>query len=150
MNNALICHPIPPSPTFSYSSSAFAAGFLGIPNLLAGRLSAGHHSFEMESGPVFRMAGQAPVAGDSFLALRPEVVAISPTAPDEGANRLAGRVQIMTYHGAAVEYQVRSDAGPVLTARATAPGLGGPALLPMGTPVWLHWQPSAGVIVTKH
>ena len=121
-----------------------------IPNLLPGSTMPGHATFQMEAGPVIRLAGQGPVAGKAFLALRPEVVAISATAPGEDGNSLTGRVEIMTCHGSAVEYQVRTDAGLMLTARATARGLGGPAVLPKGTQVWLHWPPSAGVIVSEH
>ncbi|MDO9641021.1 MAG: ABC transporter ATP-binding protein [Pseudotabrizicola sp.] len=150
MNSGFVEQVGPPDQVYGQPRSAFAASFLGIPNLLAGKLSADHRSFAMDAGPVFRMAGQSPVAGETLLALRPEVIMISPEAPPEDANHLTGRVEIMTYHGAAVEYQVRTDAGPMLTARAIAPGLGGPALLSNTTPVWLHWSPSAGVIVSKH
>lgn len=139
----------PPDEVYGQPRSAFAAGFLGIPNLLAGRM-AGQDGFEMDAGPVLRLAGQGAVAGKAFLALRPEVVAISPKAPGDGVNCLPGRVEIMTFHGAMVEYQVRTDAGRILTARVVAPGLGGPEVLPGGTPVWLHWPPSAGVIVSEH
>jgi len=150
MNSGFVEQVGPPDQVYGQPRSAFAASFLGIPNLLAGKFSADHRSFAMDEGPVFRMSGQVPVAGETFLALRPEVIMISAEAPPEDVNHLTGRVEIMTYHGAAVEYQVRTDAGPMLTARATAPGLGGPALLSKFTPVWLHWPPAAGVIVSKH
>lgn len=140
----------PPDEVYGTPRSAFAAGFLGIPNLLPGQMLADHSGFQMEGGPMIRLAGQAPVAGKAFLALRPEVVSILPHAPKDEGNSLTGRVEIMTYHGSAVEYQVRTDAGLTLTARAVAPGLGGPAVLSKGAPIWLHWPATAGVIVSEH
>ncbi|WP_374303805.1 TOBE domain-containing protein, partial [Paracoccus sp. (in: a-proteobacteria)] len=84
------------------------------------------------------------------LALRPEVIAISDTAPAEGVNALPGRVEVMSFHGAAVEYRIATEVGPPMTARATAPGLGGASPFPQGSRVWLCWHPSAGVIVSEH
>lgn len=139
----------PPDEVYGTPRSAFAAGFLGIPNLLPGKMQPGGQAFQMEAGPLLRLSGQAAVAGRSFLALRPEVISILPTAPSGAENCLAGQVEIMTYHGSAVEYQVRTDAGLTLTARAVAPGLGGPAVLPRGRPVWLSWPATAGVIVSE-
>ncbi len=151
MSNGKIEQVGPPDEVYNFPRSAFAAGFLGIPNLLPGALgNADHASYHLDSGQVIRLAGQDPVPGASFLALRPDAISISSQAPSKDDNMLAGRVEIMTYHGAAVDYQVRLDTGAMLTARAVAPGLGGAPVLHQGTPVWLHWPPSAGVIVSKH
>ena len=139
-----------PDQMYTQPRSAFAAAFLGIPNLLRGRMAADHGSFVTDAGPVLRLAGQAPVAGPACLALRPEVVAIATTAPDEGGNALAGRVEVMSFHGAAVEYQIATEAGLRMTARTTAPGLGGATPVPQGSRIWLCWSPSAGVIVSEH
>ena len=136
-----------PDELYNQPRSAFAARFLGVPNLLPGRIVQG--SFKMEGGAALRLAGQKQLVGSCFLALRPEVIGISAEAV-EGENNLSGTVEIMTYHGAAVEYQLRTDAGLTLTARAVAPGLGGPEVLPKGAKAWLHWPASAGVIVSEH
>lgn len=56
----------------------------------------------------------------------------------------------MSFHGSAVEYQIATEAGQRIMARATAPGLGGAAPVPQGSRVWLCWPPSAGVIVSEH
>lgn len=139
-----------PDELYGHPRSVFAANFLGIPNLLPGRISPEKDGFAMEGGPLLRLAGQEPLAGRVFLALRPEVIDISGSAPEGKENVLPGQVTITTYHGAAVEYQVRTETGMTLTVRDVAPGLGGPALLPGGTQVWLHWPPQAGVIVSEH
>ena len=140
----------PPDEVFGHPRSVFAAGFLGIPNLLPGRVASDGSTFAADVGPVFRLAGQSFSGAKASLALRPEVVTISSTEPGKNQNGLAGVVTVMTYHGTAVEYQVQTEAGPVLTARATAPGMGGPAVLPQGTPVWLSWQPQSGVLVSEN
>jgi putative spermidine/putrescine transport system ATP-binding protein len=49
-----------------------------------------------------------------------------------------------------VEYQIATEAGLRMTARTTAPGLGGATPVPQGSRVWLCWSPSAGVIVSEH
>lgn len=139
-----------PDQMYTQPRSAFAAGFLGIPNLLRGRLSTDHTSFVTEAGPVLRLAGHQPVVGGAYLALRPEVVSLSTAAPAKDVNALPGRVEVMSFHGAVVEYQIATEAGPRITARATAPNLGGPAPMPQGSRVWAHWSPQAGVIVSEH
>ncbi|RJL08221.1 ABC transporter ATP-binding protein [Paracoccus siganidrum] len=140
----------PPAEVFGRPRTAFAAGFLGIPNLLAGRMTPDRAGFAFEAGPTVRLQGQPPIAGRAFLALRPEEISLSTEPPATGRNALAGRVEIMTYHGSAVEYQLRTDAGPMLSARLRAPGLGGQPVLPGGTAVWAHWAPEAGVLVNEH
>lgn len=138
-----------PAEVYGHPRSAFAAGFLGIPNLIPGRLTPGQDGFASEAGPVFRLAGQKLILGRCFLALRPEEIAIASAAPPADGNSLPGEVEIMTYHGAAVEYRLATALGPV-TARAVAPGLGGPPALPVGHKAWLHWAPAAGVIVSEN
>lgn len=138
-----------PDQVYSHPRTAFAAGFLGISNLIPGRCDAGDNSFVAEGGRGFRLAGQAPRVGAAQLALRSEVVTISPEPPvDTGMNALAGRIAIMSFHGSAVEYQIDTEIGLRMSARVLAPGLGGPPVLAEGRPVWLGWPPSAGVIVS--
>ena len=138
----------PPAEVFGRPRSAFAAGFLGIPNLLAGQVTA--EGFVLESGMRLALSGQGGLAGRCFLALRPEEIALAtdPLPPD--SNALPGKVLIMTYHGSSVEYQIATEAGPVLSARVRAPGLGGQPVLPGGTSVWVHWPATAGVLVNEH
>lgn len=77
-------------------------------------------------------------------------MSLSTAAPAGDINALPGHVEVMSFHGAVVEYQIATEAGPRITARATAPNLGGPAPMPRGSRVWAHWSPQAGVIVSEH
>ncbi|WP_306752756.1 TOBE domain-containing protein [Paracoccus actinidiae] len=77
-------------------------------------------------------------------------MSLSTAAPAGNVKALPGRVEVMTFHGAVVEYQIATEAGPRITARASAPNLGGPASVPQGSRVWAHWSPQAGVIVSEH
>lgn len=137
-----------PDAVFNMPASRFTAEFMGIPNLIPGRMT-GTDRFEAKAGGVFTVAGQPRLAGPCVLALRPELIAISATPLGEDANSLPAEVEIMTYHGAAVEYRLQAGAGLVMTARAVSPALGGPAVLSPGTPVHLHWPAGSGVLVPE-
>lgn len=138
-----------PDQVYGHPRSAFAASFMGVSNLLPGRIDPTGTTFASEAGPVFGLAGQKPLAGRCFLALRPEVVGIARQPSPADQNGLEGLVEVMTYHGSMVEYQVLTSAGPTMIARAKAPGMGGPAALPRGVPVRLHWKSSAGILVSE-
>ncbi len=139
----------PPAEVFGQPRSAFAAGFLGIPNLLAGEISPQGDRFILENGQALRLGGQKPLGGRAFLALRPEELSISTLPPTPERNALSGRVAIMTYHGTSVEYQIQTETGRVLSARQLAAGLGGGPVIADGTPVWASWAPEAGVLVNE-
>jgi putative spermidine/putrescine transport system ATP-binding protein len=137
----------PPAEVFGRPRTAFAAGFLGIPNLLEGRAIPGSSSFQVINGPTLRIADRTALTGSAYLALRPEEIMLTTQAPEAGPNILAGRVELMTYHGASVAYQVRTNDGLLLSARVRSPGLGGTPVMPTGTKVHAHWSPEAGVLV---
>ena len=139
-----------PDEVYNSPRSAFAAGFLGIPNLLRGAMTPDGRSLVLQGGAVLRLSGQTRYQGPCVLALRPEIISIGTADPVGDVNSLTGTVEIMTYHGSAVEYRVRTPDGKAIIARALAPGLGGkPVLLP-GAAVWLQWTPAAGVTVAEN
>jgi hypothetical protein len=55
----------------------------------------------------------------------------------------------MTYHGAMIDYRLRTAEGLVLSARLVAPALGGPSLHAVGDAVHLHWPRASGVLVPE-
>jgi putative spermidine/putrescine transport system ATP-binding protein len=103
--------------------------------------------FETEAGAILRLDGHKRIVGSSTLALRPETIAITHGEPPASANSLAAKIEVMGYHGATVEYRVRTEDGICITARVTAPTLGGPSVVPIGAGVRVSWHPSAGIIV---
>jgi putative spermidine/putrescine transport system ATP-binding protein len=137
-----------PDAIFNTPASCFTAEFMGIPNLIPGRMT-GRETFMSDGGAVFAIGDRNRLVGPCVLALRPETIAISTEIPPEPCNSLPGTVDIMTYHGATVEYRLRCSNGIVLTARAVSPALGGPAVRPVGSNVNLHWSHGSGVVVPE-
>ncbi|MCV3737345.1 ABC transporter ATP-binding protein [Rhizobium sp. TRM96647] len=137
-----------PDEIYDQPASRFAAEFMGIPNLLPGRMN-GPGRFELEDGTTVHLDGQKRYHGSCVLALRPESIGIGKDAPAGAFNSLPGTVEIVTYHGASLEYRVRLGTSTFLTARTAAPGLGGPDAIPIGTEVRLFWPYASGVLVPE-
>lgn len=138
----------PPAEVYAQPRSAFAAGFLGVSNLLRGEMSRDGAAFALDAGPKVRLSGQRTIRGQAFLALRGEEVRLSADTIPEGMNHMNGRVTIMTFHGATVEYHVATESGATLMSRVPAPSVGGASLITVGSPVKAAWKPESGVVVT--
>ncbi len=114
----------------------FVAGFVGRCNLIEGA-PGGPGTFRAVSGALLPCAAAAPPAGPSVLALRPEHVAVSPSADG------SGRITAVTYLGAQTEYHVDLGGTALLAVRPT-PGAGHPLRrLAPGDMVALDWDHSA-------
>lgn len=137
-----------PSAIFDRPASRFTAEFMGIPNLLRGRMKA-DNLFELEDGFQLRLEGQKKIIGDATLALRPESLAFVTQGAETSANVLKGQIQLVGYHGTTVEYRVRTSNEIDLTTRVPAPALGGAQILPVGTSVDICWPASAGTLVPE-
>ena len=137
-----------PSAIFDRPASRFTAEFMGIPNLLRGRMKA-DNLFELEDGFQLRLEGQKKIIGDATLALRPESLAFVTQGAVTSENVLKGQIQLVGYHGTTVEYRVRTSNEMDLTTRVPAPALGGAQILPVGTSVDICWPASAGTLVPE-
>ncbi|GHG98117.1 ABC transporter ATP-binding protein [Pseudodonghicola xiamenensis] len=147
----------PPAEVYSRPRSAFAAGFLGVANLVPGRMTrmdtgsdtGRGDGFVTRAGPVLRLRGHRSIQGDCVLALRGEEVTLRTGQPAGDENALSGRVALATFHGVAIEYHVETEAGLRLVARVPAPGVGGPEVMAHGAEVLACWAPDAGVLVAE-
>ncbi len=132
-----------PDEVFATPKSHFVAEFMGVTNLLPGRPDTG--GFRLATGEVVPVAGPPPGTEDVALGVRPERIVIA--VGEGGQGHLPGRIELATYRGLVIDYQVRAASGLTLTARCPSPAAGGPSPLNAGQPVHVSWQPEAAVLV---
>jgi len=140
----------------------FVSNFLGISNLIDGRLEPGSDGprahFTCASGerltlPTDRVPPGA--AGELRVGVRPEKVQLSPAdgaaehAPANGANVLRGRVAVASFLGVAIQYVVTRPDGDELTVIAQNRDDGELASLGAGREVNLTWNPDHTFVVLK-
>ncbi len=109
-----------PSDLYQQPKTAFAASFLGKSNFLR------------RDGAVF--------------ALRPEKIDLAPAGAGQGANKVSGAVQSVTYFGAVLKYQVAVPGMDPIEVDVDA--WRGGAALPEGARVDLTWSETAAVRLT--
>ena len=135
----------------------FVANFLGISNLIDGKLGASHGSLstvETHDGATLRVPSDrvGPHDTDSIrVGVRPEKIrcARGPTASPTARNALRGTVVVAAFLGTSIQYVVRAPGGEELTVFAqnldgTAPDSFGP-----GREVDLTWDPRHTFVVGK-
>jgi spermidine/putrescine transport system ATP-binding protein len=152
------------SDLYERPATEFVAGFLGVSNLIEGRLGARDGrlaEFVTSDGarlrvPAEQLNGSAP--GAVRAGVRPEKIALSVDSAGEApasapasseANSLRGRVSVASYLGVSTQYVVRTPGGEELT--VIAQNNGGPELetIGPGRDVVLSWDPRHTFIVAK-
>ncbi|MBF0093919.1 MAG: TOBE domain-containing protein, partial [Alphaproteobacteria bacterium] len=144
-----------PAAVYEYPSNRFVAEFIGAVNIFEGRVveSLGdnvlvhcddnacelliHHAHPLESG--------AAVA----VAVRPEKITVSETAPSESRNLVRGVVAEIGYLGGVSIYHVRLASGRIVKAQLTNLARLTTTPLAWGQEVYLSWQPSSGLVLTS-
>jgi putative spermidine/putrescine transport system ATP-binding protein len=135
-----------PDEVFARPRSHFVADFMGVTNLLRGRLERAD-CFRANTGEVFAVAPQASAIDKLVLALRPERIDVAEASVAAAGNAVEAEVETATYRGLVVDYLVRARSGLELTVRRPTPAVGGPAILSPGHKVRACWAPEAGVLV---
>jgi spermidine/putrescine transport system ATP-binding protein len=139
-------------------STEFVAGFLGVSNLIDGRL--GHRDgsvveFGTHDGATLRLpaerANALPDGAPVRVGVRPEKLAILPAdvAPPDGMNVLRGRVELASFLGVSIQYQVITAGGEEITAVEQNLTGGEPASVGPGREVLLAWDPQHTFVVAK-
>ena len=133
------------SPTDLYErpATAFVANFLGVSNLLRGRVEDGG-AVRLESGDAVRVPSGAlgDRTGVVQVGIRPEKMRLAPAR--EGENGLRGTVKETAYVGVATQYVVGTPAGQLSV--YVQNDTGGAPLAP-DTPVDLSWSPESTFVV---
>jgi putative spermidine/putrescine transport system ATP-binding protein len=113
---------------YAQPSSPFVAGFIGKMNQLAGRVEQPSQG-QMRCGPhLLRVPPQAvahlPSGAEATILLRPEAITIAPpdAAPSAGGNRLAARIEMVTFLGSVRRIGLDAGAQHVVADVSTATG----------------------------
>lgn len=129
------------SPTELYErpATAFVAGFLGVSNLLGGRV-VDRGRVRLDAGDEVRVSpellnGRSRVA----IGIRPEKIRLGP--PTEAENTLAGTVRESAYVGVATQLVVETGAGDVTVYVQNTAAAGTPPK--PGSPLLLSWAPES-------
>jgi spermidine/putrescine transport system ATP-binding protein len=139
-------------------ATEFVAGFLGVSNLIDGRLGRRDGSvaeFETHDGATLRLPADRvdPSLNGAALrvGVRPEKLTLLPAdvAPPEGVNLLRGRVEIASFLGVSIQYQVHTAGGEEITAVEQNRTGGEPASVGPGREVLLAWDPQHTFVVAK-
>ncbi|HSL63575.1 MAG TPA: ABC transporter ATP-binding protein [Gaiellaceae bacterium] len=133
-----------PTELYEHPRTAFVAGFLGVSNLLRGRVE-GRGDVRLEAGDTVRVAPELLDGRDGAVAvgIRPEKIRVGAAAGEE--NTLAGTVAETAYVGVATQLLVDTAAGRLMVyAQNDRPGSEPP---PVGSPATLSWSPDATFVV---
>jgi spermidine/putrescine transport system ATP-binding protein len=138
-----------PSELYERPQTPFVAGFLGISNLLTGRV-AGPRAVRLDEGGEVQVAEGALAGRDGAVAVgfRPEKIAIARDGAagedDSDVNRLDGTVLERSYIGVATQYAILTRSGAVTAYQQnTDPS----AVAERGDRVTLTWSPEATFVV---
>jgi putative spermidine/putrescine transport system ATP-binding protein len=135
-----------PEDVYGRPRTGFVADFIGVSNLVPCRVvSAAEGMLEWEGRRLRAVCEGVSDGAAVTLAVRPEkLMVLADPVPANGANRLDGIVDVVTFLGAVVRLQISVQGRPfwvdVPHARAAA--------LPRKTRVALTWRPEDGVVLS--
>jgi spermidine/putrescine transport system ATP-binding protein len=132
----------PPTELYEHPATAFVAGFLGVSNLLRGRV-AEPGLIRLDDGTVVRATVNGRT-GEVAAGVRPEKITIGAGG---GANELPGTISETAYIGVATQVVVRTSAG-IVQVFAQNMDAGGRVPAP-GTNVVLSWSPESTFVVDR-
>jgi spermidine/putrescine transport system ATP-binding protein len=134
-----------PAEVYERPVDAFVAGFLGMSNVIEGRVEeVGIALSCLRTGRgehiVFPTSGHVSVGDNVVVTVRPEKIRMSSHEAHGAtpANRLHGRIEDLSYGGAATRYIVRVQDREVVVVEQNEGA--GPRADP-GDAVWLSWRP---------
>jgi putative spermidine/putrescine transport system ATP-binding protein len=141
MNNATIAQIGAPREIYGRPSSVFVADFIGISNLLSGRIET-NGKFVCAEGSFVPPPGANIASGNNAtLIVRPEWIIVG---PETGAS-VAGNVIEVVYAGFETKLLVRLDHGTILTVRQTADE----TPVQLGDRVGLSWRPEHAQLLAE-
>lgn len=129
-----------PTELYERPATAFVAGFLGVSNLLRGRVT-GPDRVRLDAGDELAVAVGGRT-GEVQVGVRPEKLRLGP--PGEGENTLSGTVKETAYVGVATQYVVSTGAGDLVVYAQNADGVR--ALRP-GDVALLSWSPDSTFVL---
>ena len=154
MNKGQIVQVGTPTEIYEFPSSRFVADFIGSVNMFDGQLvedEPGHVRIrcpELESTVYISHGISAAPDAKVSVAIRPEKIEMTRTAPEGGENRARGVVKEIAYMGDMSVYLVRLDSGRMV--RVTIPNIERhDERIVWDETVHLSWHPSSPVVLTQ-
>src|SRR5215208_2490615 len=135
----------------------FVANFLGVSNLIDGRLKAtagGLAEVETHDGAQLQVPADRVGPHDTEavrVGVRPEKISLVPSGQEcpDGANVLRGTVVVAAFLGVSIQYVIRAAGGEELTVIAQNADGSEPDSLGAGREVQLAWMPQHTFVVAK-
>jgi len=143
-----------PAEIYETPNCRFVADFIGGVNLFEGTVAVvDGAALEIdcpELGQRLAAIGAGVAVGDAVaVAVRPELIQLSPTPAAGHANRLQGMVREIAYRGEASTCHVALAGGRLIGVTLPNTRRGAVAGWRVGAPVWLAWDADAGVILAS-
>src|SRR3954466_3490359 len=131
-----------PTELYETPQTAFVAGFLGVSNLIPGRVT-GNGTVQLRGGPEVRVSPEVlnGRTGEVAVGIRPEKIEVG----DAQENVLSGRVVESAYVGVATQYIVATPCGQVTVYVQNARA--GAQAARNGSPLTVSWSPDATFVV---
>jgi putrescine transport system ATP-binding protein len=154
MNKGQIVQVGTPTEIYEFPSSRFVADFIGSVNMFDGQLSEdepGHVRIrcpELEATVYVSHGISAAPDAKVSVAIRPEKIEMTRTAPEGSENRARGIVKEIAYMGDMSVYLVRLDSGRMV--RVTIPNIERhDERIVWDEMVYLSWHPSSPVVLSQ-
>ena len=154
MNHGRILQTGTPSDIYEYPTSKYVADFIGSVNMFEGKLVEDEPAYvrigcpELETTVFVSHGISAPPDAQVTVAIRPEKIEMSRTAPAIGENHVTGVVKEIAYMGDLSIYLVRLPSGRLV--RVTMPNVGRhDERIVWDETVHLSWHPSSPVVLIQ-
>ncbi len=145
-----------PTEIYEFPESRLVADFIGTANIVEGRVtedSSDHVRVVTDMGDIYIDHGQSiPVGSNIWVAIRPEKIHISKTAPKKaGPNQTSGKVDDIGYLGEISIYKIRLDNDQIID--VTAPNQIRPKnrthSITWEDTVYLNWEPASAMLLSS-
>jgi spermidine/putrescine transport system ATP-binding protein len=151
MNHGRVLQVATPQEIYDRPSGRFVADFIGETNFLSGQVKGGRAGRAVvivdDTLAVHVSVERLPgMNEDVTVAIRPEKISLHTQPPDPQA--VAGIVEEVIYTGTDTRYLVRLTEKAIVTVRQQNVGVGASVSFPVGTQVYLYWQPESARLLT--
>ena len=163
MESGRVSQLAPPAELYEHPANRFVADFIGKVNIFEGEVRDGASGANGETRVACAETGgdllvaeapQCEAGRQVWVAVRPEKIGLSREAPDQADNCAEGVVNEIAYFGDQSIYYVELDSGKALRVTSTnltrgAAGAAGAGAgdISYDERVYVHWQPSGGVLL---
>jgi spermidine/putrescine transport system ATP-binding protein len=141
-----------PEEIYERPANQFVADFIGQTNFLDGLVKGRHDgdaAVVVDGQLTLHVPAERSVSMNDpvTVAIRPEKISLHAEPPDERA--VPGTVEEVIYTGTDTHYLVRLTKESLVSTRQQNVAVGTGVVFPVGTQVYLHWQPESARLLTE-